>query len=196
MRDIPGLEGRYAINEDGTKILSHPKPRKMWQGGIGWTKERFLSIHKTGLNLEYSNVTLSVKYENGRKSVKFLIHRLVAMTFIGLPNNNKLQVNHKDMNPSNNHYSNLEWVTPKENSDHAWQNGRKAKKWKEGRIRLPKLPIEKIKEVYKLYSKGTNPYQISFKMNLSFSTIYKIVNKKGCYALPIEELEKRMNEKR
>lgn len=56
-------------------------------------------------------------YKNGNKVRKF-IHRLVAETFI--PNiDNKPMVNHKDGNTKNNHIDNLEWVTAKENVEHA-----------------------------------------------------------------------------
>lgn len=49
-------------------------------------------------------------------------HRLIAQVFI--PNPNKLpQVNHIDGNKLNNALSNLEWVTNRQNSIHAWDTG-------------------------------------------------------------------------
>lgn len=43
------------------------------------------------------------------------IHRLVAETFFGLPEDPSMQINHIDCDRQNNHVLNLEWCTPKEN---------------------------------------------------------------------------------
>lgn len=58
----------------------------------------------------------------GKNGNKFLVHRLVMATFGGLPTDDKMQVNHKDGNKSNNHIDNLEWVTNRENVIHAFKN--------------------------------------------------------------------------
>ena len=66
-------------------------------------------------------------YDNGKgyKTVSllgkiFYIHRLVCKYF--LDNfENKLEVNHKDGNPSNNNLNNLEWCTRSENLKHKFR---------------------------------------------------------------------------
>jgi len=58
--------------------------------------------------------------KNGKQSTHF-VSRLVATAFIG--DKRHLQVNHIDCNPLNNFVYNLEWVTPKENMQHAIKNG-------------------------------------------------------------------------
>ncbi|MCX3266559.1 NUMOD4 domain-containing protein [Pedobacter agri] len=52
------------------------------------------------------------------------IHRLVATTFIcdgeeKTHAESKSYINHRDLNPSNNHYTNLEWVNLRENKTHS-----------------------------------------------------------------------------
>jgi hypothetical protein len=83
---------------------------------------------KTKIKITSGN-TSSDKYKNAclttsvNKNIKRIaIHRLVALMFIENPHN-KPYVNHKDGNRVNNVYTNLEWNTPSENSQHAHDTG-------------------------------------------------------------------------
>ena len=106
-RDIKGYEGYYKISDTGlVKSLARHCIHK----------DKILSQGNNGKG--YLFVGLSKK----GKVKRFYIHRLVAESF--LPNRGrKPEVNHKDGNKSNNFVSNLEWVTGKENKQHAVKIG-------------------------------------------------------------------------
>jgi hypothetical protein len=62
--------------------------------------------------------TLVQLYPKPRQRKSLLVHRLVMMTFQPNPVMDELEVNHKDLDTTNNKMSNLEWVTSRENKDH------------------------------------------------------------------------------
>jgi len=76
-----------------------------------------LKILKTVLRGEYLGIQLN-SYGKGKT---FSIHRLVALSFLKNNDDTKI-VNHKDGNKNNNHLLNLEWITQKENRNHAGEN--------------------------------------------------------------------------
>ena len=51
----------------------------------------------------------------------YLMHRMIAIAFLG--ETTKRCVNHINGNKTDNRVENLEWVTHKENTNHAWLNG-------------------------------------------------------------------------
>ncbi len=55
-----------------------------------------------------------ILHSNG-KSYTRLVHRLVALSWIGEPKSKDLEVAHKDGSRTNNHWRNLRWSTAKEN---------------------------------------------------------------------------------
>ena len=91
---------------------------------------------------------------------QLLVHRLVAQAFIPNPNNLPC-VNHKDENPGNNDFRNLEWCTYKYNSNYGTNPIRHSKKmldrynndpdWKSDCIkRLAEIQKKKRKRVVQL----------------------------------------------
>lgn len=67
---------------------------------------------------------VSIKFKDSGKFKKQYVHRLVAQNWLFNDDPiNKKEVNHKDLNRSNNEVSNLEWVTSSDNQKHKYQNG-------------------------------------------------------------------------
>ena len=85
-KDAPGYEGLYKV----------PNYGRVMRGGVCLKPD----VTPEG----YCRVKLC---KNG-VGKRYLIHRLVAIVFLPNPNNYPL-VNHKDLNPMNNHADNLEW---------------------------------------------------------------------------------------
>ena len=116
----------------------------------------------------YKRVTLS--RSNIQK--RFQVHRLVATYFIE-NNKSKSCVNHIDGNPSNNHYSNLEWCTYSENEIHSYNL-------------LGKInPIRKLKDSDVIYIKNNsikgksgNIKEIASFFNVNVTTIYNVLKNK------------------
>lgn len=99
---IKGFENLYGIDENGNIF--------------GYKRNR---VVKQKLN-RFGYCTIKLCKEN--KLYYFMVHRLVAQTFI--PNPNDLpQVNHKDGNKQNNNVDNLEWCTQSYNMKHAYKMG-------------------------------------------------------------------------
>lgn len=80
---------------------------------------------KSELKLQFTTtgyLYITIRNYNDKKRCHLRVHRLVAEAFIPNPDN-KPFINHIDGNPLNNSIENLEWVTHKENMEHATQTG-------------------------------------------------------------------------
>lgn len=101
MKDIEGYEGLYAITPSG----------QVWS----YRRKKFLSPGNNGCGYWF------VCLRKDGKSKHNKVHRLVAEAYIPKPDywtpGMKLDVGHKDNNPSNNDVSNLYWCTRSENLD-------------------------------------------------------------------------------
>ena len=113
-KDIKGYEGLYQVSNLG-RVKSLNK-NKVGRYSTYLKKGKILSCNYN--HNRYGKITL---YKNGKHKEK-RVHRLVAEAFIPNPDN-KPQVNHIDNNSKNNKVENLEWVTVKENVQHAYKIG-------------------------------------------------------------------------
>lgn len=66
---------------------------------------------------------LAISARQGSEFQHVLVHLLVAEAFLGPPQGERNQVNHKDGDKHNNHHDNLEWATRTENLIHAYKTG-------------------------------------------------------------------------
>lgn len=118
-KDIAGYDGIYQVSNLG-RVKS--VERKVYNPGVlGESNYRTVPsiIRKPNIMHGYHCIALVV---NKHKKV-YRIHRLVADAFIGAQPTPMHQVNHIDGNKANNRADNLEWVTPKENTEHAIRTG-------------------------------------------------------------------------
>lgn len=116
-KDIPGYEGIYQASTMGQIRTKPGKKTKRSDNEVRTWNTRVLKPRGANYKTGY-RVSL---WKDG-KSKDWLICRLVAMTFLGIPNE-KLTVNHKDGNRLNNNISNLEWLSLSENIRHGFNNG-------------------------------------------------------------------------
>ena len=110
--DIKNYDGRYKIGNKGTVI------------GVSRSKDERYK-HKQWILKQYEdkNGYMYVTLQKSKKRKTIKVHRLVAEHFIPNPNNYPC-VNHIDSNRKNNDVFNLEWVTQKQNMEHAVKNHR------------------------------------------------------------------------
>ena len=103
-KPIEGTDGKYEVSNLGRVRTNGKRP------GL-------LTLTKQKSGYRYAMIQLS----NGKQK-NCRVHRMVAEAFIPNPENLP-QINHKDGNKLNNHVTNLEWCTAKQNTDHAWNTG-------------------------------------------------------------------------
>lgn len=118
-KDIPGWEGYYQASTMGRikYLQNYVRCRK---NALRTIKEHICK--QSFLCTGYLRVTLHVK--NTKRG--YMVHRLIALTFLHNPNNEGY-VDHIDTNIVNNCSNNLKWVSQKENCNNPTTLGKKRK---------------------------------------------------------------------
>ena len=159
---------RYIIGKDG-------KPQFKYSKILSQDEKNSKDLHGRG---KYKRITLCVNGKLIHKSV----HRLVAEAFI--PNDDpehKIEVNHKDGVKNHNWVSNLEWVTPQENKEHAKQYDLTCPplKIQYGEISTnAKLTNKEAEQMRYEFANGATVKHLAKKYNLGINTATSVVKGK------------------
>ena len=116
-KDIPDYEGLYQASSMGRIRSVEGKVTHSTRHGVRhW--------HSRILKQKYSTKDKSfrVMLWKDKTPKTWLVHRLVAMAFLGVPEES-LTVNHKDGNRGNNCIDNLEWLSLSDNIRHGFNTG-------------------------------------------------------------------------
>lgn len=116
-RQILGYEGLYEVSNTG-------QVRALLRKGLykgRWSDSSRMTFRARPMKISVSTrgyLYLGLKKPNER-SVKYLVHRLVAQAFIGNPPGEQYQVNHINGEKTDNRVENLEYCSSKENIVHS-----------------------------------------------------------------------------
>jgi len=162
------------------------KEKEIWKSVVGFSNYE-VSTYGRIRNINFQNTGKTrirkIIKPNGRGYFRLILcnngkkhyislHRLIAKAFIENPLN-KPQVNHKDGIKTNNYYKNLEWVTHRENTDHAIATGLRSNiNEKHGMAKLNNAKVRKIKKL--LMDKKYKQKDIAIMFGCGIGTISHI----------------------
>lgn len=119
-KDIEGYEGYYQISNFGRVRGVDRMIPYIARGGKFTQRLQRGKVLKTSVGT--SGYETYHMYGESQERETIMLHRVVAKTFLENLEGKEF-VNHKDGDKLNNHYSNLEWVTKSENTQHAIETG-------------------------------------------------------------------------
>ena len=116
---------------------------------------------------------VSICLVTSKKVIK--VHRLVAQAFCEKPDVCDI-VNHIDNTVTNNHFSNLEWVTCKENIQHSVKQGRHSSQRQLGEANFSsKYNLSQIIEARRLVGVGESYNYVATKLNINRKYLNQII---------------------
>lgn len=180
-KDIPGYEGRYQASSLG-EIRSLDRIgffRNRWGQTIARRHAgRVLKIKKSVNNSGYHSNHLG-----DRNSI--MVHRIIAITFLGPPIGDRNHVNHKNFIRTDNRACNLEWISRKENYAHSKKAGRYEKSLKKLHLKnrgenhkLSKLSQKNATKIIERLKGGARPTALSRELGFTYDLVYDIFRKK------------------
>ena len=169
-KPVPGYDGRYEVSDWGRVRSLNPTGH---QPSVIYLRPK---VGRGGYHV--------VRLYKDKVWREFGIHRLVLIAFVGLDADRR-EANHKDGDKANNHLSNLEWLTRRENHMHALKLGlklhprqyRKRNGKPEPRgVDHPtaKLSEEQVRDIKYMLRMGIGPTRIASALGINRTTINAI----------------------
>lgn len=161
-KDIKGYEGFYQVSSLGR--VKRLKSTVLGRGGcLRVQPEKILSSRPT----QKGYLLLQLSMNSVVKA--YTVHRLVAEAFIS--GDAELSVNHINGIKTDNNVENLEWVTSKENSNHAVKKGLITG------TSIKQIDDEKLNQIRALLAEGLSQREISRRLHVSRNTINRHFSK-------------------
>lgn len=137
-KEVRRSKGRYRVSNKGRIVSMNYRSRPGTRGRV-----------KIMQPAEDANGYLRTMIKRDGRYDTIKVHRLVAKHWVPNPGE-KPQVNHLDGNKLNNRVENLQWVTHRENIDHAVANGFTAKTHgsRNGMAKLTEEDVRQMKRDY------------------------------------------------
>ena len=147
-KEIPGYEGLYSVTDDG--IVTNIRTGHKLKRDYGKTsKYPVYALCKDG------------------KRKRHTISRIVAMTFLPIDNQGSLVVDHIDGDIENNHISNLQWITQRENIHRSYQTMSQVRNYRQFCLYKGDENIGEFQSVAEARRFA------AYKFNVSFSSLNK-----------------------
>lgn len=155
-RPVPGYEGIYEVSSLG-RVLSVRLGRTMTprkhSGGY-----RAMMLSRNGVRWQV------------------LLHRLVALTFLGDPPSPEHEIAHWNGDKTDNRLCNIRWATHDENMADTIRHGRSnlgKDFWR------PRLSVEQVIEIKRSLTEGVPATRIARDQGLNVKTVYNISQRKS-----------------
>ena len=173
-RDSEGVRYRWQFVEDAQRddVPRNAKSISGFENYLVTDHGTIYSIRKKGYIRQFTTADgyMTVCLKTPKTKITLMVHRIVADAYLTKDNSRKV-VNHKDSNRQNNHVTNLEYVTQRENALHSCGAG--------GRSKLKK-PVKMIDPVEKnVLSIFTSIAEASETTKIDRMSISQCCNKKA-----------------
>jgi hypothetical protein len=171
IRDIPEYSEYYEVSSYGrvrskSRIVTRVNP----SGKVVEQLRAGKLLKQRPLTKDYRYHMIRLKLPGG-EHFSIGAHQLVALAFVKEGRKGGTVVLHKDDNPGNNHYKNLQWGTQQDNVDDRNAKGRQAKGSNQGSSKLTEKQVRKIK---KLLRQGMKHRDIADLFSISYPIISRI----------------------